>query len=195
MTKISLLAAAALVAAGAAQAGDTTLPKWTTKNGPIVNQTSGGSGATILSENDQITGADAFTVMRKATVETVVANGIYFNGSGPATSETVTFYTNYKGIPGGAIKRCTYPNVKGASQNGTLTMVLKPACVLQAGIYWVSVVANVNIENGGEWGWLNAAETGPYQAEYQGGDCPAWCPAFTPPTPGGLNYQLLGKGS
>jgi hypothetical protein len=167
----------------------------------IIDQTAGSTGAGLLSQNfgsgyktyEQVA-ADAFKIRNGAKVTAVVADGQYFNGSGPAASETVTFYKNGKGSPGKAIKSCTYTNVDGTDSNGAFTITLPKACTLQKGTYWVSVVANLTFRTGSEWGWLDATETGPYQAEYEDpygtGSCTTWCKAGS-----GLKYQLIGSGS
>jgi hypothetical protein len=194
MTKIIVLVAV-LVASGAAHA---RAPR---HGGVIVSQTSGITGYSFSSQSQFGTAAaDAFTIRNNATVQTVVANGIYFNGSGPPTSESVIFYTDKKAKPGKPIKNCTYPNVKGADNDGSLTIKLPKACKLKQGIYWLSVV--VDVEIGVDWNWLNAAETGPYQqADWQnpgGTTCVTWTPLHVCAAgnfPNGFAYELLGKGS
>jgi hypothetical protein len=215
MTKIIRLAAASVFAGGVACA--TSAPSAArdtqqtisapTKGRTIVNQTAGGSGTGLFSQNLGVkgynsAGADAFVIHKKATVQTVVANGKYFNGSGPATSESVTFYADSSGTPGRAIKRCTYARAKGEDNAGSFTIGLKPACNLKAGTYWVSVVANLSDAVGVEWAWDNATETGPYQGDWENpggsGACTTWEPnqvCFPGNYPTGYNYELRGKGS
>jgi hypothetical protein len=181
------------------------------KSGTLVNQTTGGAGIGIVSQNFESTyaaydsaGADAFTVPtgKKWKVSTVVATGTYFNGSGPATSEDVTFYADKKGAPGKAVKGCTYTSVAGKDASGTFTIPLKKACKLKAGTYWVSVVANLAFSAGGEWGWDDATDTGPDQADWEnpqggfGAGCTTWAAELSCIPDGqanGKDYELLGK--
>src|ERR1051326_2481849 len=51
-------------------------------------------------------GADDFPIVRHAKVKEVDADGVYFNGSGPADSYNVTFYTDAGGTPGTIVKAC-----------------------------------------------------------------------------------------
>jgi hypothetical protein len=224
MNKIAVLAIAAMLAAtgGVSYAAKPTvairssapvhvfIPK---KAKPLVNQTKGSTGNGIVSQNFESTFAqydaadsDAFTVPQGSTwtVTSVVAGGVYFNGSGPATGEDVTFYANKKGAPGKAIKACTYKAVKGKDSSGTFTIPLATACSLKAGTYWVSVVADLAFSVGGEWGWEDATETGPAQADWEnpGGGfaigCTKWTPELTCIANGQANgkyYELLGTKS
>lgn len=191
------LSAAALVAAttfaGTASAHNTTpnvvhqgtvantAPASTAK-GACYKQNKNDSGVGIVSQkfgddpgyNSE--GAADFTVKKRCTIGTVVANGVYFNGTGPATSETVTFYKAKKGVPGKVIKAQT---VKGKDSAGTFTIALKKAVKLKKGSYFVSVVANMDLSAGGEWGWeLTSDQSGNIdQWQNDGGAfgvCPTW---------------------
>jgi hypothetical protein len=177
----------------------------------LVNQTSGGAGIGIVSQNFESTyaiydsaDADSFTVPKGSTwtITEVVANGTYFNGSGPATSEEVTFYKSKKGAPTKkGVKACSYATVKGKDSSGAFTIELPTACVLKAGTYWVSVVANLAFSDGGEWGWNDATDTGPAQADWEnpmGGfaiGCTKWTAELTCIADGqanGKDYELIG---
>ena len=220
--KTIAIAAAAALSIGSAYAAQPTVaghgsaapaqfvyPK---KGGTVlVNQTTGGSDIGIISQNFESTyatydsaDADSFVVPKgkKWQVSEVVANGTYFNGSGPATSEDVTFYADKKGAPGKAVKGCTYTDVKGKDASGAFTIKLKKACKLKAGTYWVSVVANLAFSAGGEWGWNDATDTGPAQADWEnpaggfGIGCTKWGVEQTCIADGqanGKSYELLGK--
>jgi hypothetical protein len=74
---------------------------------------------------------------------------VYFNGTGPAASETVTIYKNKTGTPG---KVKMTQTVTGADAAGTFTMKLKKT-KLKKGKYFVGVVANMDFSIGGQWGW------------------------------------------
>lgn len=114
------------------------------------------TGAADVSQNfessfDQYDSAAAvaFTVAMPCFVDSVYVPGQYFNGSGPATSETVTFYTDNGGTPGSVIDSQT---VTGVDAFGTFTIPITPVRI-PAGNAWVSVVANMDFSAGGEWGW------------------------------------------
>lgn len=94
-------------------------------------------------------GAVPFAVAKPCFVDLVYAPGAYFNGSGPADSETVTFYADNGGQPGAVIDSQT---VVGADNFGTFTIPIVPTRI-PAGPAWVSVVANMSFTVGGEWGW------------------------------------------
>jgi hypothetical protein len=79
----------------------------------------------------------------------VTVTGVYFNGLGPAASETVTFYRDANGVPGEVENTQT---VVGADSNGSFTIPLDKFA-LPAGHWWVSVQANMDFSSGGEWGW------------------------------------------
>lgn len=115
------------------------------------------TGIGILSQNFTDTGlsiydsagAVFFRVTKPCFASEVDVPGIYFNGSGPADSETVTFYTDDGGMPGTVINSQT---VVGSDNDGTFTIPLNPVRI-PAGPAWVSVVATMSFSAGGEWGW------------------------------------------
>lgn len=116
----------------------------------------GDSGVGIVSQNFEAafdiydnSGAADFTLDTKCKLKQVTAYGVYFNGFGPATSETVTIYKNKKGKPG---KVKTSQTVTGSDAAGTFTIKLKKK-KLKPGKYFVGVVANLDFSVGGEWGW------------------------------------------
>jgi hypothetical protein len=115
------------------------------------------NGVGIVSQNFETTfdaydsyGADDCKTKRKKTIHTVTAIGVYFNGSGPASSETVTVYNNAAGLPGSTLATQTQV---GADAGGTFTITLSPGITMKRGKHWISVVANMNFSSGGEWGW------------------------------------------
>ena len=147
------------------------------------------SGIGIVSQNFESnyaaydsSGADDFTVPKgsKWTIKEIDVTGVYFNGSGPATSEAVTFYKVTKGVPG-KVKVATI-TVKGKDSSGSFAMTFKKAVKLKAGSYFVGVAANLTFAGGGgEWGWetTSTAQTGnPAAWENPGGgfgtSCTKW---------------------
>jgi len=107
--------------------------------------------------------ADDFVVPvnTKWHVKQVIVTGVYYNGSGPAVSENVTFYTNKSKLPNTVKKQ--YLGLVG-TDNGTGSFVIKlpagDAANLSGGSvnpagkhYWVSVQVNMDFGVGGQWGW------------------------------------------
>lgn len=107
------------------------------------------SGGAYSSLNSQ--GADDFTVTSKCTISTIEAVGVYYNGSGPATSENVYVYRNTNGAPGAVVAK--FKKVHGADASGTFTITLPSALTLKPNKYWLSVQANLALTVGGQWGW------------------------------------------
>lgn len=106
--------------------------------------------------------ADDFVVpaLHQWSIDTLFAPGVYFNGTGPATSINVTFYADASPFPGAAIPACTYSAVPMVdSPAGTFTVTLSPACVLAAGTYWVSAQANQDFGTAGQWAWTTVTGT------------------------------------
>ena len=121
--------------------------------------------------------ADNFAVKKTCKVTGVYAPGVYFNGSGPATSETVTFYADDAGgVPGTVVDTQT---VVGTDEAGTFTIPLETVA-LAPGSYWVSVSANMDFGVGGEWGWelsshVKQGSEGKFENPGGGfGVCPEW---------------------
>ncbi|HUS17748.1 MAG TPA: S-layer homology domain-containing protein, partial [Chloroflexia bacterium] len=89
-------------------------------------------------------------------IDQITALGSYFNGPGPAASVTVRFYGDI-GLPDPLlVTRANLPYDNGSTY-GDLIIPLEPAVVLPAGQhYWVSVQANMNLGDAGQWFWQNA---------------------------------------
>ena len=99
--------------------------------------------------------ADDFVVPGGETwnVESIDADGIYFNGPGSATDWNVFIYANNSGFPGAQVYSTTNQPVV---QNGTtFTVTLTPPAVLTAGTYWIEIQANMTFGTQGEWGWTD----------------------------------------
>jgi hypothetical protein len=141
------------------------------------------SGTAFLSETFQspfdgydTIAADDFKVPQSDpwTVEEVDVVGAYFNGSGPAESEHVTFYKDAHGLPGAVIADYT---VTGTDEGGSFSMRI-PKTVIPQGVHWVSVVATMDFNLGSEWGWENQTTVRLNPAVWEepnGGDCLTWC--------------------
>lgn len=105
--------------------------------------------------NDAFDGAaaDDFQVPSGVTwtVNEVFIPGVYFNGTGPVASVDVNFYADSGGLPGAV--QCTASGIVPTDAAGTFNIVLTVPCVLSEGSYWVSVIANMDLVPGGQWGW------------------------------------------
>ena len=97
--------------------------------------------------------ADDFVVPGGQTwnVDSIDADGVYFNGAGPATDWNVFIYTDSAGLPGTQIFSAT--NIPIVEVGTTFTANLTPAAVLGAGTYWIEIQANMTFGTQGEWGW------------------------------------------
>jgi hypothetical protein len=116
--------------------------------------------------------ADDFVVPSGETwnVESIDADGIYFNGPGPATDWNVFIYTDNAGVPGTQIYSTLNQPV---TVNGTtFTVNLTPAAVLTEGTYWIEIQANMTFGTQGEWGWTDRTVQANAGAEFRnpGGD-------------------------
>jgi hypothetical protein len=101
--------------------------------------------------------ADDFVVPtgQSWSITNVEAQGVYFNGAGPASSFDVTFYSNNSttDLPGARVGFRT--NQSFSAVAGDFSVALSPAVFLNSGTYWVSVQANENFSPNGEWGWTD----------------------------------------
>jgi hypothetical protein len=177
--KTVLLASAAALAltAGAASAGAAhpgltakvtakhMLVKAPKNTATLYDQSAGSNGIGIVSQDFtdssfptayDAQGADDFTVPANTIwhVTDVYANGVYFNGSGPAPAWNVTFYKKIKG----AVEKVKASCVGVAASSDNFGQVTIPcAAKLKGGTgghtFYVSVQAQMAFLSGGEWGW------------------------------------------
>src|SRR6266496_3928268 len=99
--------------------------------------------------------ADDFVVPGGQTwnVQSIDADGVYFNGFGPATDWNVFIYTDSSTLPGTQIfSALNQPVVQVGT---TFTVNLPVAAVLGAGAYWIEIQANMTFGTQGEWGWTD----------------------------------------
>ncbi|MFO1339481.1 MAG: hypothetical protein U1F53_14875 [Burkholderiaceae bacterium] len=147
------------------------------------NDNDGGTGVT--SQNFEASfdiydnsGADDFKVPKGTSwkVSSVDVTGVYYNGSGPAASEHVTFYADAGGLPGAAV--ADFPASAGTDSGGSFSMPVKAK--LKKGTYWVGVQANMDFAIGGQWGWeVRSVQAGNGAAWQNPGDgfgsgCTTW---------------------
>lgn len=97
-------------------------------------------------------GAADFKVGTSCALSAIDTVGVYMNGSGPAASVNVIVYGSAGKTPGSVRKEYDDRTYSDASGLGSLSVHV-PRLRLDAGRYWVSVVANMSFATGGEWGW------------------------------------------
>ena len=155
----------------------------------------------IFSENlgsDMTAGADDFVVPAGQTwlVKELDITGVYFNGSGPATSEIVTFYSDRRGLPNRVHQG---PFTLNCTDNfGSFQCKLPRGVKFKTGTWWMSFVVNMSFEAGGEWGWGVHESVQNNEAVWEhptGSTCTTWTPLHLcgggPPSD--LAFQLLGR--
>ncbi len=99
-------------------------------------------------------GADDFVVTAPGWAIDLVENlGVYYNGTGPATSVNVFFYTNTGGLPGTLVEQRLNVIPSGGLATGSFIIPISPAVNLTPGTYWVSIQANLDFGVGGQYGW------------------------------------------
>lgn len=127
----------------------------------LYDQTGIWSGIGIVTQNFETAfdaydceAADDFVVPRGARwrVKGLYVMGTHFDGIGPADSENVVFYKNDHGRPGSVI--VAFNGIVSPDNDGLLTIDLGKGVGLKHGHYWVSVQANENFEDSGQFGWL-----------------------------------------
>jgi hypothetical protein len=128
--------------------------------------------------------ADDFVVPAGQTwdVQSVDADGVYFNGAGPANSFNVFFYADNAGLPGSQVYSAL--NQPFLVVGTTFTVNLPTAAMLTGGTYWVEVQANMTFDPNGEWGWTDRTVQSNQGAAWQnpGGGfnlCPTWTRKLT----------------
>ncbi len=156
------------------------------------------SGGFVSSQTGSNAAADDFVVPSGQTwlVKEMDVTGVYFNGSGPSKSETITFYTNKNGKPG-RIKQGPF-TLKCADNFGSFKCTLPKRVKLKAGTWWVSLVNDMDFSQGGEWGWSTNSTVQGNEAVWEqpgGQTCQTWEPLHVcfGGSPSDLAFQLLGR--
>ena len=132
-------------------------------------------------------------------MQSIDADGVYFNGTGPATNWNVRIYANSGVLPGAQVYATL--NQPVTQVGTTFTVNLTPAAVLPAGTYWIEIQANLTFATQGEWGWTDRTVLSNSPAAWQNpgggfGVCPTWAPklAVCVPTASGPDqvYRING---
>jgi hypothetical protein len=181
LAAVSLVHAATGPAGLAADAVDPPSPALSI----LYQDTGTDSGTGVLSQNFEASfsaydaaAADDFTVPAGATwaIREVDVTGLYYNGTGPADSESVTIYkATAQGKVGKVV--ASYPEQHGSDNDGAFRISI-PSTRLGPGTYYVSVVINMSFTVGGEWHWENMLEVHGYPPEWENpdgsGPCRTW---------------------
>jgi hypothetical protein len=134
----------------------------------LYDQTAGAGTNSLTSQNFEPTydaydnqGADDFVVPSPGWSIDLLENlGVYYNGTGPATSVNVFFYNNASGLPGTLVTSQLNVVPSGGLATGSFTIPLSPAVNLSPGTYWVSIQANLDFGVGGQYGWTEHLPVG-----------------------------------
>ena len=100
--------------------------------------------------------ADDFAFMDMTwIVESVDVLGVYYNGSGPASSVNVWIYIadGAGGLPADIVYSALNIIPSAGLTNGSFSITLPAPVVLTEGWYWLCVQANMDFSAGGQWGW------------------------------------------
>lgn len=143
--------------------------------------------------------ADDFTIPAGQTwrIAEVDVTGVYFNGSGPASSEVITFYSNRKHRPdriyrGPFTLNCT-------DNDGSFQCILPRRVKVPSGTWWVSVVAICSFETCGEWDWTENTTVQDNEATWENPGVSEKCTSWEPlnfcfgGAPADLAFDLIGK--
>jgi len=98
------------------------------------------------------------------TVSSVEVLGVYYNGTGPATSVNVWFHSDNNGLPGSAADSVMNVVPSGGLSTGSFIIPITPHITLQSGTYWLSVQCNMDLLTGGQWGWTEQLPNFNYSA-------------------------------
>ena len=218
------LACALLGVSAMAQSADAGLPTTSSGKRPVrapaaaplsptdvvlYTQIDNDSGVGVVSQdfeamydNFDSEGADDFVVPDGVNwaVTSVTANGVYFNGTGPAAAVNLTIFADNAGAPGAA--ECAYPLQTPADSAGVFIFTLPTTCYLAPGTYWIDVQARLDFAAGGEWGWESrtvqstAAALWKNPGDGLGTGCTTFSPMLTCITAGGgpdFMFSLTGQ--
>lgn len=98
-------------------------------------------------------------------------------------SVDVVFFLDKDGLPGQLVAQCVYDDVSPDDlTNPEFTINLPHTCLLQPGIYWVSVRANIGFIQNGQWFWFERTvqTLSPFVWENPGDGFSSGCVKFTP---------------
>ena len=157
MNRVMLLSATAVMAILSGAAPVTAKPSHTPAT--VLRNQNSNFGTGVLSDNSNSqygsVAADDFVIPSGETwrIAEVDVTGVYYNGSGPASSEVIAFYMNNKKGKPGRVRRGPF-TLNCSDNNGSFQCILPKPVSLSSGTWWVSVAANCDFVSCGEWGWI-----------------------------------------
>jgi len=144
-------------------------------------------------------GADDFVIPSGDgtwTVESVEVLGVYFDGTGPANSVNVWFYSDNSGLPDTVVAyRLSIVPTDGLASGSFVITFASPITLLE-NTYWISVQCNMDSAVGGQWGWTEQQQSGAESAWQNpdggwGTSCTTWGHRITDCTIGTAPYYDL----
>jgi hypothetical protein len=192
-TRFLLGAAALLWTSGAVAGPDSLLWNQMANFGDAIISVNTDAGATAAADDFDVPSGQVWKISE------VDVSGLYFNGSGPADSEIVTFYKN-KGKTPGRIAAGPF-TIECSGATGTFFCILPETVKLKAGTYWVSLVANCDLNTCGQWGWTTNTKVQGHPAAYRNTFAGSKCPDFVPTRrclgggPVDMAFQMWGTSS
>ena len=111
--------------------------------------------------------------------------GAYYNGSGPASSVNVWFYSDSSGLPGQVIYSALNIIPVNGLTTGSFSIILPNPVVLFEGMYWFCVQANMDQNPYGQWGWTERTASNFNESAWRnpgggfGTTCTSWKPRVT----------------
>ena len=129
------------------------------------------------------------------TIESVEVPGVYFNGTGPASSVNIWFYNDNLGLPG-TIETSRLDIIPTAGiTTGSFLITLNLPVTLQPGHYWLSVQCNMDSAFG-QWGWMEQLQSNSESAWQNPGSgwansCSSWGYRITSCNIGSVPYYDL----
>ncbi len=129
-----------------------------------------------------------------------------FDDNTPEIIDTVDvdFYVDRDGLPGQLVGQCVYDGVVPEDlTNPEFTINLPHKCLLQPGIYWVSVRANISFIQNGQWFWFERTvqTLSPFVWQNPGDGFSTGCIQYTPAQADcgadfpDLVFQIIGRES
>ena len=125
--------------------------------------------------------ADDFVVPagKTWTITQVEVDGVYYNGSGPASAVNIFIFSDLGGVPGSFVNGFGSLTATPGPSAGDF-VISTPPMVLIPGTYWISVQAIEDLTPNGQWGWTDRTVTSYNSAVWQnpgggfGYGCASW---------------------
>ena len=93
------------------------------------------------------------------TIESIEVLGTYYNGTGPANSVNVWFYSDSGGLPDTIFAGRLDLVPAAGLLTGSFFIIFPSRVTLPANTYWLSVQCNMDSATGGQWGWTEQLDS------------------------------------